>query len=276
MNIARLVERARLTVRRHLPFLRRPRHWYDMVADPAEQYYLEQYWHWMSSHIPRSGSVLDLGCGYGRFAIRLAEWCSQGGDVLGIDNSDPKIVQARRYAQDRNLSNVKFETADLLSFLKACPTATCDAVVFLEVAFFFAEFAAAITEIKRVLKPRGLLFASFRPQYFNILLSVQYGFWEDAVRAVHERQAHLWGSERCLTWQTSSEVRHLLAAQEFEILRLVGIGVCSGSMGDPLRNVANPKELDPDARRQLLSLETALGESLPDCGRYMLAIAKTR
>ncbi len=273
MKISHLVNRARLSLRRRVPFLRRPRHWYDMVTDPGEQYYLEQYWHWMSSHALRSGSFLDVGCGYGRVALRLAEWCSANGSVLGIDNDNPKIVQARRYAADRKLSNLKFETADILPFLRDCPKAYYDAVLFLEVAFFYPDFAAAISEIRRALKPQGLLFASFRPLYFNLLYSLRQGFWEDAGKLLRERQGNLWGGEKCMTWQTSAEIRGLLADQGFEVLKLVGIGCCSGTMGDPLLEVANPKELGPRERQQLLSTEIALGESMPDCGRYILAIA---
>ncbi len=274
MSKQTIFHRGRLAVRRCLPFLKRPRHWYDMVADPAEQYYLEQYWHWMAGFAPQSGSYFDLGCGYGRVALRLAEWCSPNGAVLGIDNDSPKIEQARRYAADRKLTNLKFETAEILPFLRTCPKDSYDGALFLEVSFFFPEFAAAISEIQRVLKPGGVLFASFRPQYFNILFCLRHGFWEDAEKVLRDRQGNLWGGETCMTWQTSSEIRDLLARHGVEVLKLIGIGCCSGTLGDPLFDVANPKELSSLERRRLLDVEIGLAESLPDAGRYILAIGK--
>jgi hypothetical protein len=38
--------------------------------------------------------------------------------------------------------------------------------------------------------------------------------------------------------------------------------------------VVNPKDLSQRHKQQLFRLETALGETLPDCGRYMLVIAR--
>jgi SAM-dependent methyltransferase len=46
---------------------------------------------------PRPGSVLDAGCGTGRFATELAR---RGHDVVGVDLDDDLLVHARRIAPD--------------------------------------------------------------------------------------------------------------------------------------------------------------------------------
>jgi SAM-dependent methyltransferase len=60
-----------------------------------------------------AGAILDLGCGTGRVALRLAE---QGHDVLGLD-TDPELVAAlASRARAVRLSNLDAVVADARSF----------------------------------------------------------------------------------------------------------------------------------------------------------------
>ncbi len=252
---------------------------YDMGARSGEDYYLQQYWHWISSyleskHLPESGSYLDAGCGQGRVTVPLAQWCAPDAEVLGIDLSEKAVRQAAAYAASRQLRNASFSVADISSFLRTCPDASYDAIVFLEVSFFFPGFKLALQEMRRALRPGGLLFASFRPQYYNILASLRNGRrWHDVETVLHSREGLLWGGDTSFTWQTSSEVRDLFAALEFEVLQQVGIGCCSGLRGEPYYDILNPLDATDRERQKLLSLELALGPAVPDCGRYMLFVA---
>ena len=54
----------------------------------------------------------------------------------------------------------------------------------------------------------------------------------------------------------------------------IGIGIVSGIPGDPLETIATPSRLTPEAREQLLEVETACGAAFPDDGRYLLALAR--
>ena len=54
--------------------------------------------------------LLDAGCGIGRHSIKLGE---KGFEVLGIDSSPLYVKIARKKIQERNLSNVRCEVADL-------------------------------------------------------------------------------------------------------------------------------------------------------------------
>jgi ubiquinone/menaquinone biosynthesis C-methylase UbiE len=253
---------------------------YDMVAYPGEDYYLLQYWHWIagyleSKHMPRAGSYLDAGCGQGRVTIRLADWCAPDGKVLGIDLSEIAVRRAETYATARQVGNASFAVSDILAFLRTCSDATYDAILFLEVSFFFPGFRQAIQEMRRVLKSGGLLFASFRPQYFNVLSSLRNGRrWHDVQTVLQSREGLLWGGNTSFTWQTSTEIRDLFATLGFDVLQRAGIGCCSGLPGEPHHGIASPARLGDSDREKLLSLELALGPALPDCGRYMLFVAE--
>jgi SAM-dependent methyltransferase len=56
-------------------------------------------------------SILELACGTGRVAIRLAE---QGGNVVGLDYSPPMLEVA--HEKSRRLSNIRWVEADMCSF----------------------------------------------------------------------------------------------------------------------------------------------------------------
>jgi len=73
-------------------------------------------------------------------------------------------------------------------------------------------------------------------------------------------------------WHAPGEIEQLLANCGFESVRLTGVGVTSGMPGDPLEPIARPADLDPDERRELYSIESALAESHPWSGRYALAL----
>jgi SAM-dependent methyltransferase len=58
---------------------------------------------------PRDGEVLDVGCGYGRHALELAQ---QGLRLTGLDLSLPMLIRAADHAQRRGLA-VNFVHADM-------------------------------------------------------------------------------------------------------------------------------------------------------------------
>ena len=71
----------------------------DMVKAPDESFYAEQYWQIMLPHLsklPRDAKILDLGCGQGRFLIKLDKLFTQG-QIIGCDLSEGAIAQAKGY-----------------------------------------------------------------------------------------------------------------------------------------------------------------------------------
>ncbi|MGR3279177.1 methyltransferase domain-containing protein [Acaryochloris marina NIES-2412] len=66
---------------------------YDLIAEPG-------------------ASLLDVGCGTGEDAVALAERVGPEGKVIGLDSSEALIQEARKRANDKNLS-LKFLVGDV-------------------------------------------------------------------------------------------------------------------------------------------------------------------
>lgn len=253
---------------------------YDMVTSANEPYYQEQYWHWIAKHIinenlPNNGNYLDIGCGQGRLSIPLAEWCSKsGGKVTGVDFSKTAIETANQYINKIGLSNVEYHNKDILEFVKSAKDNSYDAILFIEVSFFMPDYKSVLKEAKRILKPNGLLFASFRPQYFDALCVIKNNFWDDINIILKERKGKLFNSDAVFTWQTSKEIYNLMEQSlQFKTLDLLGIGCCSGIKGDP-HSFVMPSILDESKKKSLMELEIALAHEIPDAGRYMLYVGR--
>ena len=100
----------------------------------------------------RSGAeVLDVGCGYGRHAVELAQ---QGFHVTGLDLSLPLLIKAADHAQKRGLA-VNFVNADMreMTFNAQFDAAYC---VLSSFGYFDEETNLRVaTAVCRALKPGG-------------------------------------------------------------------------------------------------------------------------
>jgi SAM-dependent methyltransferase len=94
--------------------------------------------------------VLDVGCGNGRPAARLAG--STRAEVVGITNSEHHLRQARARAKPA-AGQVSFEFADAMEM--PFHDETFDAAMAIESITLMPDPAAAIREIARVLRPGG-------------------------------------------------------------------------------------------------------------------------
>lgn len=268
-------------LKKHEAAIRRSSNWHNMLTDADEQYYAKEYWHHIQRYLAlwngsRDGHYLDLGCGSGRMTMFLAEWCQLNhGQIDGIDFSAVAIQQAQEETIQRGYHHVNFKVSDIKDYVSAIPDATIDIVFFLEVAFCLPNYRQVLQEIVRVLKRGGILVVSFRPQYFNALCLIQENALGSGDILIHQRSGHLWSNDYLLNWNTSEEIKSMLVDElKLELELLVGIGCCSGIKGDPLSQIARPSNLNQLEQKQLMMLETLLGETLPDAGRYILAIAK--
>jgi ubiquinone/menaquinone biosynthesis C-methylase UbiE len=104
----------------------------------------------LSAVPPRCGPALDVGCGDGMLACRLAERCTE---VTGIDRDDRMIALARERAQAHS-GQVTFVAADYLAYPLA--EASFDFVC-ANTSLHHMDFAAALTAMARVLRPGGRL-----------------------------------------------------------------------------------------------------------------------
>jgi len=250
---------------------------YDMVSEPSEQYYARQYLTWIlkdvSSRFPHAGvQVLDLGCGQGRLSLPLAQWCAtDGGRVLGVDMTPEAVGRARQYASDVGLTNAAFHEARLLDFLPTVHDNFADVLLLVEVIYTISPAKGVLKEAARVLKPKGLMFVSFRSQYFNILHSVRNRMWDSADMAVSEREGYLFDGSILFNWQTTTDILRLAEDLQLSVVGMRAIGAASGIDGDPMAAIACPGALPAHEQERLMAIESSLAEVYPDCGRYILA-----
>ncbi len=103
-------------------------------------------------------SILDLGCGRGRHAITFAE---RGYRVTGLDLSDQAILQARRFAKEKELDNVQFQVGDMRRPLEM----EFDAILNLFTTFGYFlkddENTRVISSVSRMLKPGGVFILDY-------------------------------------------------------------------------------------------------------------------
>jgi SAM-dependent methyltransferase len=106
-------------------------------------------------HAPRPGDrALDIGCGFGDTAQRLARLVGPDGTVLGIDAAPRFIEAARAEAAEAGVANVRFEVADLQT---ARFDETFDYAFSRFGTMFFASPVAALRNVREALAPGGRL-----------------------------------------------------------------------------------------------------------------------
>jgi len=104
------------------------------------------------AHLPRTGEILDAGCGYGfiSYAMMLA---GPGRRITGIDMDEEKIAVAS-HGFSRN-ERIRFETGDVATY----PLASYDGILLLDVLHYVpAPLQRAVLErMVSALRPGGLL-----------------------------------------------------------------------------------------------------------------------
>jgi ubiquinone/menaquinone biosynthesis C-methylase UbiE len=94
--------------------------------------------------------VLDVGCGFGDTAIKLADLVGPQGEVVGIDCCDAFLDYARKDIEARGLSNVKLVRGDAEV---ALPESQFDFVFSRFGTMFFANPVAGLRNMRKALRP---------------------------------------------------------------------------------------------------------------------------
>ncbi|MFL6426804.1 MAG: class I SAM-dependent methyltransferase [Acidobacteriaceae bacterium] len=102
--------------------------------------------------------VLEIGCGSGGYALRLA--AATGSSILGVDINEAGIRNASSLARERNLdSRASFQLCDVAKPLPF-PDQSFDAAFANDVLCHITARDALLREIFRILKPHGRLLFS--------------------------------------------------------------------------------------------------------------------
>lgn len=96
--------------------------------------------------------VLDVGCGFGDTAIKLARMVGPEGYVVGIDCCDAFLDYARKDAEERAIENIRFERGDAEI---ALPVNEYDFVFARFGTMFFSNPVVAMRNMRLALKPGG-------------------------------------------------------------------------------------------------------------------------
>ena len=105
-------------------------------------------------HLKSGLRVLDFGCGPGTISVGLAK-AVEPGEVHGTDMEQSQIDLARAAASAGGHTNVTFHTGDVTDLPfddNSFDVAHCHAVL-----MHIPDTSATLAEVKRVLKPRGIL-----------------------------------------------------------------------------------------------------------------------
>ena len=132
-----------------------PEHWNRVAPTVTFSHPLETAW--LDRWVGRSGRILDFGCGYGR---TLNELHGHGyACLVGVDAASAMIERGRASFPRLDLRHI-----DGLPLAE--PDGAFDAILLLAVLTCIADDAsqrALAQELRRLLKPRGVLFLSDMP-----------------------------------------------------------------------------------------------------------------
>jgi SAM-dependent methyltransferase len=110
--------------------------------------------------------VADLGCGLGRTTLELASRAGPGGQAVGVDLAAEMLARGRDRAAGLGVENVKFVHADVQ--VHDLGEARFDAAYSRFGLMFFTDPAAAFANIRRALRPAGVLsFACWQSVFDN-------------------------------------------------------------------------------------------------------------
>ncbi len=102
--------------------------------------------------VERGDHVLDVGCGFGDTAIKLARLVGPEGEVVGMDCCDAFLAAAEMDRDAAQIDNLRFMRGDAEV---ALPEAAFDFVFSRFGTMFFANPVAGLRNMRRALRPGG-------------------------------------------------------------------------------------------------------------------------
>lgn len=230
----------------------------------------------LMKHLPKNADILDLGGASGAYTFPLAEY---GYRMYLADLSDTLIQKAKDKLQARPNENVV--SCDVVNALDLSiyQDGQFDVVLLLGPLYHLqgeAERQRCIQEVGRVLKPGGMVFASFIPWLAGSIAIVDRYCWDpNQVDAANLREVFSSGrfnnnSSRGFQegyYPTSDEIANLFAQNCFEKISISSIRGFAYEREDRLYAIQDQEMFEQIIR---LAEETAkLKEIVETCGHAM-------
>jgi ubiquinone/menaquinone biosynthesis C-methylase UbiE len=128
-------------------------------------------------YLNKSDCILDLGGGAGKYSIELAK---QGYNVTLADLSERLLKQAKTYVQENNIPSLQsYEVVNAVD-LSCYDDNSFDVIILFGPMYHLLdsdERNKCISEVYRVLKPNGIIFASFIPYLTGAVGVVSRAFY---------------------------------------------------------------------------------------------------
>ncbi len=127
-------------------------------------------------HLKETDYLLDCGCGPGSITLDFASILEKG-KVIGVDFESSQIEYAKQLRKEKKISNTEFRVADILNLPYA--NNTFDVAFTNGVLWTFQEILQALEELKRVVKPGGII-ACREPSFEGLLYYPESKVFEKA------------------------------------------------------------------------------------------------
>ncbi|HEX6331375.1 MAG TPA: methyltransferase domain-containing protein [Actinomycetota bacterium] len=166
-----------------------------------------EYADFVLPHIRGSDRVLDVGCGPGSITVGLGE---VAGHAIGVELDDTEFRDARAYTSDHGIHNVEFRAGSIyeLDF----PEASFDVCTLFAMLETLDDPFRGLAEVRRVLKPGGLIAAS-SIEYGGLIL---HGPDEPLLHRFYQLRLQIWDAQGDVHYYRGRELRGLLLAAGFE------------------------------------------------------------
>lgn len=249
--------------------------YHDPYDDPGEQFYARIYLRYLFEKIEaefrqQPVRILDLGCHTGRLSVPLAE---AGHAVTAIDSSRFHIRRAQAHARDRGV-DCRFLRGDGFKLIRRMPEGSFDLVLCTEVLYQIPNFQESLRELRRLLRPGGLLATSHRTRFFYLSRAVRERDWETARWVLNHSEGKL--GESYFNWQGPGELARLWGELGMDVLLMRPIGTLTGNGGDGMAAFCDLSQLTEAEREALFEIEAHDSDEFAGMGRYLLVIGKKR
>jgi SAM-dependent methyltransferase len=165
-----------------------------------------QYADFVLPAIGRGDRVLDVGCGPGSITLGIAQ---AAGHATGIDVDDAEFADARAYAARHGIDNVEFREGSIYDL--GVVEASIDVCTLFAMLETLDDPLAGLAEVRRVLKPGGVIGAS-SIEYGGLIL---HGADVVPLRRFYELRLALWETQGDVHPYRGREVRGLLLSAGF-------------------------------------------------------------